>query len=235
MLQPAPAGSRPAKLSVQYLEPRMVPALYAQLDAGVLGIWGTDASEDIIVRQIAGRLSVDDADILVNGVPRPDVSVLAVRRIEIACGAGDDTVYLNSQTVAGQQPIKKTAYVWGEAGNDWVEGGEGKDIVDLGTGEDVAFAEQVQRRIGEALRLRRRDIGLGGFVFLACGGERGVVVEMACQRFERSRCRRLAKRYCLGRGVRRQREPRAEPNHRQIVGLAGFGTDKPDELRRDGG
>jgi hypothetical protein len=117
----------------------MVPALYAQLDAGVLGIWGTDASEDIIVRQIAGRLSVDDADILVNGVPRPDVSVLAVRRIEIACGAGDDTVYLNSQTVAGQQPIKKTAYVWGEAGNDWVEGGEGKDIVDLGTGEDVAF------------------------------------------------------------------------------------------------
>ena len=116
-----------------------MPALFAQLNAGVLGIWGTDESEEIVVRQIAGRLSVDTTDIVANGVEWPSISVFAVRRIEIACGDGDDTVYLNSHLVAGQQAITKPTYIWGEGGDDWVEGGQGNDSVDAGTGEDVVF------------------------------------------------------------------------------------------------
>jgi hypothetical protein len=140
MRSPFPRLAHKTRLKLDPLENRAVPALLAQLEAGVLGIWGTDGNDEIIVRQIAGRLSVDTADILVNGSPRTSVSTLAVNRIEIACGAGDDAVYLNSQTVDGQQAIKKPAFVWGEDGSDWVEGGQGKDYIDLGTGEeDVAY------------------------------------------------------------------------------------------------
>jgi hypothetical protein len=133
------ARSNRRRLALESLEPRAVPALLAQLNAGVLGIWGTDDGDEIVVRQIAGRLSVDGAGILINGVERPSVSILNVKRIDIACGEGNDTVYLNSQMVAGQQAIVKPTYIWGEGGDDWVEGGQGNDSVDAGTGEDVVF------------------------------------------------------------------------------------------------
>jgi Ca2+-binding RTX toxin-like protein len=126
--------SRPA---IESLEARTVPALVAEFNAGVLGIWGTDGADQIVLNQKLGRISIADTLIDKAGTLLESVSALAVRRIEIVGGDGDDQIFLDSQSVGGQSSITRPTKIWAEGGNDWVIGGEGRDTIDAGTGEDV--------------------------------------------------------------------------------------------------
>jgi RTX calcium-binding nonapeptide repeat (4 copies)/Calpain family cysteine protease len=125
-----------ARPAVESLEARTVPALVAEFSQGVLGVWGTDGPDEIILNQKLGRISIAGTQIDANGTFVSSVAALAVRRIEIVGGDGDDQIFLDSQTVAGQGPITRPTKIWAEGGDDWVVGGEGPDTIDAGTGED---------------------------------------------------------------------------------------------------
>jgi hypothetical protein len=121
---------------VEALESRTVPALVAEFTAGVLGVWGTDGDDEIVLNQRLGRIWVAGTTIDTNGTAVASVPATAVRRIDIVAGAGDDQVFLDSQSEVGQQAILRPTRIWAGDGDDWVVGGEGRDTIDSGAGED---------------------------------------------------------------------------------------------------
>src|SRR3954451_19486618 len=123
--------TRTARLGLESLEDRRVPAavLTASLGAdGVLRVEGTEGTDSTTVRNAGGFIRIDG---VAQAFPTVQVKAIAVDLL-----GGDDSLWLNSETVAGQQPIAVPATVRCGAGNDVVVGGMGNDVIVGGAGND---------------------------------------------------------------------------------------------------
>jgi Ca2+-binding RTX toxin-like protein len=124
---PRPAPKKRTRLGMEALDDRclMAATLSAGFDVvngvGVLGIEGTDGADVITVRQANNAISVDGIS---GSVPAGWVNLIV-----IAGMGGDDRVYLNSESVYGQQPITALTVIDAGTGNDTVVGAMGTDIV----------------------------------------------------------------------------------------------------------
>ncbi len=123
----------------------------ADLADGVLRIQGTPGPDTIIVQQINNIITV-------NGVAGTFNASL-VQKIEVDGGAGGDAIYLNSESVSGQQALQARCLVRGGQGNDLIVGGAqsdwlfgdggsdkirgkgGHDFIDGGAGNDGLFGD----------------------------------------------------------------------------------------------
>ena len=103
---------------IELLEERRVPALTASISNGVLSIIGTDAPENIVVKQIGNA-------IMINGVwgrfRGGQISSIFVD----ACG-GNDSIDVSNKSLPSQPPITKPVTVKAGDGNDSVVGGDGQ-------------------------------------------------------------------------------------------------------------
>ena len=127
------------------------PGTYIRVTAalgqdGVLRVVGTEGRDNILLRQINGRISVkvptgvnaqgitpiSVGDQLVN-----DVDAHQIKRIEISGLAGDDCISVDSIPNGGNQPITIPALLDGGTGSNWLIGGAGNDTLLGGPGNDV--------------------------------------------------------------------------------------------------
>jgi len=105
----------------------MATGLTASLgDDGVLAITGTEQADNIIVRQIDDRISVDGLS--------DSHEVRKIERIVVDARGGDDTVNLDSGSVSGQEAIAIPAVIDGGSGNDVIYGSAARDVVFGGDG-----------------------------------------------------------------------------------------------------
>jgi hypothetical protein len=115
----------------EILEDRQLLAasLSAALSAtGILAVQGTNGADQITVRQVKDKISVD-------GIAK-SWSASQVKAIVVDAGAGSDTVLLNSEALAGQQPIRVPTVIFGGAGDDVIVGGAGPNLIFGGAGND---------------------------------------------------------------------------------------------------
>ncbi|HKB41116.1 MAG TPA: hypothetical protein VKD72_32105, partial [Gemmataceae bacterium] len=120
----------PFQPGVECLEERSLLAshLIASLTGGLLRIEGTNQSDQIIVREVSNRISVEHVLIRAGGRLRASVSAASVSRIEIRGLGGNDRIDLDS-VAHGGQPIREPAVIWGGTGNDTIRGGAGNDRI----------------------------------------------------------------------------------------------------------
>src|SRR5262245_11796901 len=80
------------------LESRHLPAasLTAALTGDILRIEGTEAADNITVRQANGLISVANVRILVDGQAVPAVDATRVKRVDVFALGGNDSVSLGS-------------------------------------------------------------------------------------------------------------------------------------------
>ncbi len=119
--------------AVEHLEIRCLPAtstINTTLASGILKIEGTDAADQIIVRQINGRISVDNQKITYNGVKVDSVASSLVSDIYIYGNGGDDTLRADGSII-------KRVFLFGGAGNDTLFGGNGRNILYGNDGNDT--------------------------------------------------------------------------------------------------
>jgi len=109
---------------VEKLEDRSLLAanFTASLSAGgLLRVTGSDASDTIVVRQVHNRISVNGVAIAKpNGQKVATVAAGAVKSILVNARGGNDKVRLNSEAVAGQQPLAAVVGVVGGNGNNTI-------------------------------------------------------------------------------------------------------------------
>lgn len=114
------------------LEQRRVLSATASLQQGVLNIVGSNGNDQIYVRQINNRITIDG----VNG----SLAASQVRAINIVAGAGnDEVILLNSQLQRGAQDIRIPTRIDAGSGNDLVTGGTSFDFLIGGNGNDSLY------------------------------------------------------------------------------------------------
>ncbi|HEX3150089.1 MAG TPA: DUF5666 domain-containing protein [Gemmataceae bacterium] len=119
--------AKPRKiLSLESLNDRALPS--ATLLNGVLTVDGTAGRDVIVVRQSGARLIVKGQMIDVNGTLVKSVAASSVHQVNVAAGAGNDTINLSGVHVP-------TSVDAGD-GNDTVFGGTSDDVIDGGAGND---------------------------------------------------------------------------------------------------
>lgn len=132
--------NRLSRLSrVEALERREMMAANLMADLysnGVLRIEGTERSDTIVVRQINNQISVDGINIRFNGSNVARVNASQVSSIDVIALGGDDKIWLNSDSVRGQQHLNKPSRIWGGDGNDQIVGGSAADVIYGGAGND---------------------------------------------------------------------------------------------------
>jgi Ca2+-binding RTX toxin-like protein len=110
--------------------------VYAWLDNTVLRIVGSPADDSIAVRQVAGKISVEDRQILAGGVLVNDLAVTRITKIEVTGDAGADDIRFRSSSISGFQDITLPTVISGGAGNDLIRGVAGVDTIDGGNDSD---------------------------------------------------------------------------------------------------
>src|SRR5262249_32959368 len=131
-----------------------ISIMTATLDHGTLRIEGTPGPDTITARQVNNMISIDG---ITGGIMPSIFDASQVQKIEVNGRGGDDTISLNSESVAGQQALTvpcvvhggdgndviiggtKDDALFGDAGNDRIQGMNGNDYVDGGTGNDTLF------------------------------------------------------------------------------------------------
>jgi Ca2+-binding RTX toxin-like protein len=116
-----------SKLKLESLHSRALPS--ATLAGGVLTVTGTDGNDLIVVRQIAGAISVRGMQIDVGGTLQSSVPAASVTAVDVNALGGNDRVRLGTLHIG--------ATVDAGGGNDSVLGGLGDDSVSGGVGDDV--------------------------------------------------------------------------------------------------
>lgn len=126
-------------LAFESLERRelMAANLMATFDGANLRIEGTEAADQIVVRQVNNQLSIDHVTIREGATAVRAIASSRVGRIEIDALGGDDVIRLNSENTRGQQPITISATIRGGAGNDSIIGGLGSDTIFGQLGNDT--------------------------------------------------------------------------------------------------
>lgn len=121
------------KLGVERLERRdMLAGFSATLDAqGVLRITGTEAANSMTLVSNGSRIYIQGQT--------QQFTLSQVRQITIEGLGGNDTIRLDSQSVAGMQALNISATINGGAGDDTIVGGQGNDIVFGGLGNDTIY------------------------------------------------------------------------------------------------
>jgi Ca2+-binding RTX toxin-like protein len=87
----------------------------------------------ILVQQLNGWISVSCSS---TRFPASQAKGIAIEALE-----GNDQIYLNSEEIAGRQPLAVTAVANGGAGDDRIVGSASKDLLIDGTGNDTVFGE----------------------------------------------------------------------------------------------
>lgn len=121
--------------AVEHLETRCLPSTsptIATFASGILQVYGTDAADQITVRQVNGRISVDNLKITWNHAPVSSVPASAVSMIQVYGKGGDDILRIDGSII-------KRAYVYGGAGNDIIYGGNGHNILYGNDGNDTIY------------------------------------------------------------------------------------------------
>jgi Ca2+-binding RTX toxin-like protein len=127
-LSPA-AKARHRRLFLEQLEGRRVMAVTASVTSGVLSVVGTTGDDSIVVDIDSGNVRVRDHGI--------DVSISGahtagdVNSAYITADNGNDIVTIDSSFGA------RSAWIFGQAGNDVLTGGSGDDHLDGGSGNDA--------------------------------------------------------------------------------------------------
>jgi hypothetical protein len=126
---------------IQALEERslMAAEVTAILTDNILRIEGTDGDDQIVVRQIEGKLSIDNTAIRHHGDYVTHIDALMVDSIEVFGFAGDDQIRLNSEAIPGQQPILINSRIYGGDGNDTIFGTAAADRIYGGLGDDMIW------------------------------------------------------------------------------------------------
>lgn len=128
--------------SVCALEDRTVPsAVAAWVANGVLNVQGSNTADTIVIRELGGGLSVDNAPIQVNGQLLRSVGTAWISRVRVDAGAGNDTVILGENAISA---VSKPATILGGSGNDFLVGGAGNDVLEGGAGNDGLFGYRGQ-------------------------------------------------------------------------------------------
>ncbi len=108
--------------------------LAARLTATLVGtelrIEGTDFADQITVRQVSNKITVDGAKISGSG---------SIKKIVVSGLGGNDRILLNSETVSGQQGITVPTLIFAGTGNDTVVGGLGRDEIQGSDGDDYLY------------------------------------------------------------------------------------------------
>ena len=115
------------KLSLESLHSRALPS--ATLAGGVLTVTGTDGNDLLVVRQLAGAISVRGMQIDVGGTFQSSVPAASVTAVDVNALGGNDRVRLSTLRIG--------ATVDAGTGNDSVSGGLGDDSIQGGDGDDV--------------------------------------------------------------------------------------------------
>ncbi|MBI3412214.1 MAG: hypothetical protein HY040_28115 [Planctomycetes bacterium] len=121
--------------AVEHLENRILPAISpitATFASGILQVYGTDAADQITVRQVNGRISVDNLKITWNHAQVASVPASSVSDIQVFGKGGNDILRIDGS-------ITKRAFVHGGAGNDTIYGGSGRNILYGDDGNDVIY------------------------------------------------------------------------------------------------
>ncbi|HVK07399.1 MAG TPA: hypothetical protein VM597_01350, partial [Gemmataceae bacterium] len=122
------------------LEGRELPAatVTAIFTGDTLRIEGTEAADDIRVRQLDGRVSVPGVRILVTATHEEvaDLPADRVSRVEVIALGGNDIVRLGGDTKF-DPPIAPGGTIDGGTGDDTLVGGAGNDTVFGQDGNDV--------------------------------------------------------------------------------------------------
>ncbi|MFO0969507.1 MAG: calcium-binding protein [Gemmataceae bacterium] len=117
----------------------LAAGLNAELAAGILTINGTDGPDLINVRNINGRVFVDGAVIKLGANTQASVAAGVVNRIVVNGLGGNDTIQLNSEATAGQQPLTMTEIINGGDGDDLIRAGAGWATIYGGAGNDSIY------------------------------------------------------------------------------------------------
>lgn len=138
------ARRRTYRPHLEALEDRRLLAatLTANLNSGILTVEGTEAADRINLRQVAGRISVDNITITVGANQQSSVAASVVNRIKIYGLGGNDTILLNSESISGQEAIVRPAYIYGGDGHDTLRGGHGADWLYGGNGSDMLYGSK---------------------------------------------------------------------------------------------
>ncbi|MEQ8787933.1 MAG: FG-GAP-like repeat-containing protein [Pirellulaceae bacterium] len=153
-------GAAPPKPTVELLD-------------GMLTITGTDRNDDL-------HVSESDGDLVVSGVGYR-VAKDSVQHIEIHGGAGDDDITIETDIPAA---------IYGEAGDDSLQGGDADDLLDGGEGDDVLYGgagrNLLRGGLGEDTLVGRADLdsfdggdGLDRTYLLVDGGVAAIEVDQA--------------------------------------------------------
>lgn len=144
--------TRQARLDLESLERRIVPDAGTTIQANLLGhltIEGTNFPDQIIIRHINGRFSIDGVQIRYHDTYLDSVSDLQVGRIYINGYEGDDVIIFDEGNGLGNS-ISNDTYINGHGGNDllvggaaWTQitGGDGNDIIRGGGSRDWLYGD----------------------------------------------------------------------------------------------
>jgi Ca2+-binding RTX toxin-like protein len=106
-------------------------------DSGRLQINGTSVADEISVHQVNDRISVG-GNIWIK-TPTGFVSslpVTSVKSLSISGNGGNDTILLNTETLAGHQPLRIPATIHGGSGDDTIVGTAADDTIHGGSNVD---------------------------------------------------------------------------------------------------
>jgi hypothetical protein len=119
-----------ASFELEQMEERRLMSGGVAMSNGYLLIHGTKWSDRIIVRQIAGRISVQGF--------AGSVSHRSVRAIVISGGGGDDGIIISSPLLErGVDYVTRPTLISGGDGNDLIYGSAGTDLIFGGYGNDT--------------------------------------------------------------------------------------------------
>ena len=156
--------------ATEQLEIKQCPAatLTASLATnGLLQIEGTNGAERIIVREQAGRMSIDNVTISGGGTSSQSISSASVMGISIAALGGDDIIILS----VPNQLVSKSARIDGGVGNDQVFGGSGNDVIYGSDGNDLLAGMAGNDMVFGGLGADRLYGGTGADRFLFQAGD----------------------------------------------------------------
>lgn len=116
------------------LEPRTVPAVIANFNAGTLSVFGDQLDNSIAIsRDAAGTLLVNGGAVTIKG---GTATVANTALIQVFGQGGHDDIVINEAT--GALP---RANLFGGAGNDTLTGGSGTDLLFGQSGNDTLFGK----------------------------------------------------------------------------------------------
>lgn len=120
---------------IDALEPRML--LSATLRAGVLTVWGTQAADAITFTAGTGTLTVTinaQSQLFATTVQRGGVLVSAINRVVVRGLGGNDAINTTG-LIVNNSPI--STWMYGDAGDDTINGSAGLDRIYGGQGNDT--------------------------------------------------------------------------------------------------